>query len=88
MHFWAPAIDPAHPFDCTQPERYVLQRLSNGCYLSIEGQDQNLVDVSDPTLAYLFHTHEAALRAARELNRLGDDGFDVIKMEESGNEQA
>ena len=25
MHFWAPEIDPAHPMDCTQPERYVLQ---------------------------------------------------------------
>ena len=31
--------------------------------------------------AYLFHTHEAAQRAAGELNRLGGDGFDVVKVE-------
>jgi porphobilinogen deaminase len=81
MHFWAPQIDPAHPLECTQAERYVLQRLSNGCYVSIEAMDQSLVDVSDPASAYLFHTHEAALRAAGELNRLGGDGFDVVKIE-------
>jgi hypothetical protein len=81
MHFWAPEIDPAHPLECTQAERYVLQRLSNGSYVSIRPSDQGLEDVSDPASAFLFHTHEAALRAAGELNRLGGDGFDVVKVE-------
>jgi hypothetical protein len=80
MHFWAPGIDPAHPMDCTQPERYVLQRLNTGHYLAIDEIDQGLVDVDDPSQAYLFHTHEAALRAAGELNRLGGS-VDVVKVE-------
>lgn len=80
MHFWAPEIDPAHPMDCTQPERYVLQRINNGHYLAIDQQDQGLVDVADTAHAYLFRTHEAALRAAGELNRLGGS-VDVVKVE-------
>lgn len=27
MSFWTPAIDPANPLACSQPERYVLRRL-------------------------------------------------------------
>ncbi|MEB3321228.1 MAG: hypothetical protein VKI81_00200 [Synechococcaceae cyanobacterium] len=81
MHFWAPEIDPAHPMECTQPERYVLQRLSNHLFIAIDRQDQSLVDVVEPQLAYLFHTHEAALRAAGELTRLGNGAVDVVKVE-------
>jgi hypothetical protein len=74
-------MDPGHPLVCTQARRYVLQRLSDGSYVSIRPDDDGLGDVSDPPAAYLFHTHEAALRAAGELNRLGGDGFDVVKVE-------
>jgi hypothetical protein len=81
MHFWAPDIDPSHPMDCTQPERYVLQRLSNRQFIAIDLRDQSLVDVVEPEQAYLFHTHEAALRAAGELNRLGSGAVDVVKLE-------
>jgi hypothetical protein len=31
--------------------------------------------------AYLFHTHEAALRAAHELNQTGRGPVDVVKIE-------
>ena len=51
MHFWAPEIDPAHPLECTQAERYVLQRLSDGTYVSIRPDDQGLGDVLEPTSA-------------------------------------
>jgi hypothetical protein len=81
MHFWAPEIDPAHPLECTQPERYVLRRLSNGSYIAIHAEDQSLIEVSEPQLGYLFHTHEAALRAAGELTRLGNGSVDVVKVE-------
>ena len=81
MPVWAPEIDPAHPLECTQAKRFVLQRLSDGSYVSIRPDDQGLGDVSDPMAAYLFHSHEAAQRAAGELNRLGGDGFDVVKVE-------
>jgi hypothetical protein len=81
MHFWAPGIDPAHPLDCSQPERYVLKRLQSGAYIAIDPQDQSLIDVADPQSAHGFHTHEAALRAAGELNKLGRGGVDVIKLD-------
>jgi RNA-binding protein YlmH len=81
QHFWAPEIDPAHPMDCTLPERYVLKRLPTGLYLGIEQVHQGVIEVEDSQGAYLFHTHEAALRAADQLNRLGKGPVDVMKVE-------
>lgn len=80
MHFWSPEIDPAHPMDCTQPERYALKRLDSGSFLAI-GADQQLLQVLESSQAYLFHTHEAALRAATELNAEGRGPIDVVKLE-------
>ena len=80
MHFWAPEINPAHPMECTHAERYVLQRLGSGQFLAIDQLDQSLKDVADVASAYLFHTHEAALRAASELKQLGSS-VDVVKVE-------
>lgn len=81
MHFWAPDIDPAHPMECTQPERYVLQRLDNRCYIALSPADQSLLDVEDVKQAHFLHTHEAALRAAGEINRLGSRRVDVVKVD-------
>lgn len=81
MHFWAPAIDPSHPMDCTQPERYAIQRLDNNLYFAVHESDQSLAEVSQASEAYLFHTHEAALRAAQELNHTGRGPVDVVKIE-------
>jgi hypothetical protein len=81
MHFWAPEIDPAHPLDCTQPERYVLRHLTSGTYVAMNQADGQLLAVAVVPEAYQFHTHEAALRAASELNRLGGEAVDVVKVE-------
>lgn len=81
MHFWAPEIDPSHPMDCTQAERYALRRLNDGSFVAIAGEDQGLVDVGSTSEAFLFHTHEAALRAATELNHSGRGPLDVVKVE-------
>ena len=81
MHFWSPEIDPDHPLACTHPERYVLRRLSNGCYLAIDPVHQSLMDVEAPDRAHGLHTHEAALRAATELRKLGLAAVDVLKLE-------
>ncbi|MEB3352944.1 MAG: hypothetical protein VKM34_01720 [Cyanobacteriota bacterium] len=67
--------------ECTQPERYAIQRLDNSRYLALEGQDQQLAEVAQASEAYLFHTHEAALRAAQELNHSGRGPVDVVKIE-------
>jgi hypothetical protein len=81
MHFWAPAIDPAHPMDCTQPERYALQRLDRGTFLTIGRDGEELEEVAAAEQAHLFHTHEAAVRAATELNAEGRGPIDVVKLE-------
>jgi hypothetical protein len=81
MHFWAPEIDPAHPLECTQPERYVLRRIEGGAYIAIAAADQSLLNVEEVDRAYFFHTHDAALRAAGELNQLGLGTVDVVKIE-------
>ena len=81
MHFWAPAIDPSHPMECTQPERYAIRRDDNGHYLAVQPHDQAVTEVTQPGEAYLFHTHEAALRAAQELNNTGRGPVDVVKIE-------
>ncbi|MEB3201218.1 MAG: hypothetical protein VKK05_00200 [Synechococcus sp.] len=67
--------------DCTHAERYALKRLGVSTFVAIAGEDQSLVDVGSTTEAYLFHTHEAALRAANELNRGGRGPIDVVKIE-------
>jgi hypothetical protein len=81
LHFWAPEIDPAHPLECTHAERYVLRRLDDGSYIALQKEDQSLQDVSDLQQAYFFHTHEAALRAAIELQKIGSGRFDVVKID-------
>jgi hypothetical protein len=47
--------------------------------VAIAPEDGGLRDVPEAAAAYLFHTHEAALRAAAELNRLGSE-VDVVKV--------
>lgn len=47
--------------------------------MAIAPEDGALVDVPEATAAYRFHTHEAAVRAAAELNRLGSE-VDVVKV--------
>ncbi|KMM17648.1 hypothetical protein [Synechococcus sp. GFB01] len=81
MHFWAPDIDPAHPMECTQAERYAVRRLDNARFLTINPEDQRLQEVGSAAEAYLFHTHEAALRAAQDLNQNGLGPVDVVKVE-------
>lgn len=81
LHFWSPHLDPAHPQDCTQPERYVIQVLASGRFLAIASDGQSLTEVAAPETAHLFHAHEAALRAARELNAEGRGPVDVVKLE-------
>lgn len=81
MHFWAPDIDPAHPLECTQPERYVLQRLDNRSYIALSPVDQSLQEVEDVRQAHFLHTHEAALRAAVEINRISSRRVDVVKVD-------
>jgi hypothetical protein len=81
LHFWSPHLDPAHPQDCTHPERYAIQVQASSAYLAIAADQQSLLEVSDVRQAHLFHAHEAALRVAKELNAEGRGPVDVVKVE-------
>lgn len=81
LHFWSPGLDPAHPTACTQPERYAIQLLERGTYLAVDTDGERLVEVLEPQQAHLFHAHEAAVRAALELNAEGRGPVDVVKVE-------
>lgn len=83
MPFWTPAIDPANPLASCHPERYALKRLDSAVFLGIDPADQSVVEVSQIGEAHHFLTHEAALRAAAELNLLGRGPLDVVKVAES-----
>jgi hypothetical protein len=49
-------------------------------YLGLDPNDQSVLDVHRVAEAHHFLTHEAALRAAGELNRLGRGPLDVVKV--------
>jgi hypothetical protein len=83
MPFWTPGIDPSNPLACSQPERYVLKRLGMDAFLGIDRRDQTIMDVRLIEQAHHFRTHEAAVRAAGELLRMGRGEVDVIKVEQA-----
>ena len=49
-------------------------------FLGLDPNDQSVLDVHRVAEAHHFLTHEAALRAAGELNRLGRGPLDVVKV--------
>jgi len=81
LHFWAPHLDPAHPGDCTQAERYAIRLLERGTFLAVGPDGEALLEVEEGSQAHLFHAHEAAVRAAVELNAEGRGPVDVVKLE-------
>ena len=87
MSFWIPALDPANPLIGSHPERYVLRRLAregdaldSEMFLGLVASDQSIQEVAVMEEAHQFRTHEAALRAAGELNSLGRGPLDVVKV--------
>lgn len=80
MNFWSPQTDPHHPRVGTRPERYALRLEGSGPFLTIIGRDQSIGEVAQAEAAYLFHTQEGAVRAARDLNALADRRINVVKV--------
>lgn len=81
MPFWSPGIDSANPLACSHPERYAIKRLGVDAFFGIDQRDQSLMEVKLIEQAHHFRTHEAALRAAGELQRMGRGPLDVIKVD-------
>lgn len=80
MNFWSPLTDPHHPRVGTRPERYALRLEGSGPFLTIVGRDQHIGEVAQAEAAYLFHTLEGAVRAARDLNAMADRRINVVKV--------
>jgi hypothetical protein len=81
MALWSPGIESTNPLACAHPERFVLKRLDEEAFLGIDQDDQSLLEVSLIEQAHHFRTHESAVRAAGELNRMGRGPVDVRKVE-------
>ena len=80
MNFWSPLADPHHSRHGTRPERYALRVAEAGPFLAISGRDQQIAEVPSAERAFLFHTHQGALRVARELTHLAGRSLNVVKV--------
>ena len=81
MNLWRPWIDPHGCGDGAQPERYALRSSGEALFLGIAAVDQLIEPVADPCRAWVFHTHERAVSAAREIARVFGQPVDVVKLQ-------
>jgi len=65
--------------DAANPERYAIAASPDG-YVALEPSSQLLTLVVDPCQAFVFHTHEKAVRVARELTALSGLGYEVLRI--------
>ena len=66
-----------------RPERYVLQAVgegADGVYFGIAPLSEGIERVSDPARAWIFHTHQRAVNAAREIAAVYGQPVDVVKL--------
>ena len=64
--------------DANHPERYAISVVDG--YLSIGSRDERISTVADASQAWVFHTHEKAVRTARELTRLMGRLHEVVPL--------
>ena len=79
------ALDSKNRWVGCHPGRFALKRLNpdEESFLGLDPSDQTLLDVSLIAEAHHFLTHEAALRAASEINRMGRGPVDVVRVPEA-----
>lgn len=80
MHSWRPWSDAHLGASGTQPERYVLRAAAEGLYLGITPIGEGIERVADPARAWIFHTHQRAVNAAREIAAVYGQPMDVVKV--------
>ncbi|MEN9859523.1 MAG: hypothetical protein RLZZ515_5 [Cyanobacteriota bacterium] len=81
LKFWRPWIDPHHCGGGSQPERYVLRAGREAQFLGIATRNELIEAVPDPHRAWVFHTHERAVAAARDIASLFGQPVDVVKLD-------
>lgn len=80
MDAWMTPAAPHSRHATLRPERYALQLGDAGPFLTVAGDDQHIDGVALPDQAYLFRTHQGALRVARELSSVGGRRINVVKV--------
>ena len=76
LHPWT---DPRSGGCAAHPERYALLAAA-GAYLGIGAINERIEAVTDPQLAWIFHTHDRAIAAARDIAAVLGEAVDVVKL--------
>lgn len=79
-HSWRPWTDAHLGGSGDQPERYALRAPGEGLYLGVAPISEGIERVADPARAWLFHTHQRAVNAAREIASVYGQPVDVVKL--------
>ena len=64
--------------DATHPERYAITVVDG--YVGLAGTDEHIQTVSDPSQAWVFHTHEKAVLTARQLTSIRGRLHEVVRL--------
>jgi hypothetical protein len=75
-----PWTDPRSGGCADHPERYALLTAASGAYLGVSNGTERIASVADPTLAWIFHTHDRAVAAAREIAAVFGEPVDVVRL--------
>jgi hypothetical protein len=77
---WHAWTDPRSGGCADHPERYALLAGTEGSYLGLSDGSGAIEQVGDPALAWVFHTHDRAVAAAREIAAVYGQPVDVVRL--------
>jgi hypothetical protein len=80
MHRACPWIDASWGGSGAKPERYVLRAETDALYYGITPSSDGIERVEDPARAWIFHTHQRAVNAARQIAAVYGQPVDVVKL--------
>ncbi|AHF64373.1 hypothetical protein Syncc8109_2032 [Synechococcus sp. WH 8109] len=63
-------------------ERYVLRSCSEGGYLGVNAVDQRIESQPSLDRAWIFHSHDGAVRHALSIGEVHGETPDVVKLDE------
>ncbi len=61
-------------------ERYVLRRMSDGCYLCVNDANQSINSIESPDKAWYFRTHDGAASPALLMDEVHGETPYVVKI--------
>lgn len=79
INLLVPWMDPCSGGCAAHPERYALRALAEGHYFGI-ASNEAIEPVEDPQRAWIFHTHDRAVAAARDMAEIFGQPVDVVKL--------